>query len=453
LKRSTGGILTTHVGKLTAPDELTQEMVVDARGRPTNPAFASRLQHAVLAVVQRQAEIGIDIPGDGEFGKTSWNSYLIDRLGGYELVPLQPGVTGRPLGGSERSQFEDFYKEAETSEHMAYYRRPVTASLRDTQLRCIAPVTYTGMPALQQDIENLKSSMTAVHVVEAFMPSTAPNAALERNLYYTSEEAYLFALADAMKEEYEAIVEAGLILQVDMPGINGSGDAIQQIRIDALNHALTKIPEERVRVHVCWGGWNGPHTTDPALRDALPSMFKIHAGGYSFEAANPRHEHEWEVWQDIKLREGKVLYPGFISQKTNVVEHPETVAWRIKLYAGVVGRENVVASTDCGARITRSSSDCLGETTGTSGWSSTGIQGALALISAIQSTGPTGTALRSPGPMQLSQLLAKDQTVSPDAFDGLEVRSCDQKQTDYALFSLECAPMVHMFNHLILTVP
>jgi 5-methyltetrahydropteroyltriglutamate--homocysteine methyltransferase len=208
-------------------------------------------------------------------------------------------------------------------------------------------VTYIGTAALRDDIENLKAAMASHGIEEAFMPSTAPNAAAERNLYYPSEEAYLFALADAMHEEYKAIVDAGLILQIDMPGI-GRADALQEVRIEALNHALAGIPEDRVRIHVCWGGWNGPHTNDPALKDALPYLFRIHAAGYSIEAANPRHEYEWEVWQDTKLPPDKVLYPGFISQKTNVIEHPETVAWRIKLYAGVVGRENVVGSTDCG---------------------------------------------------------------------------------------------------------
>jgi 5-methyltetrahydropteroyltriglutamate--homocysteine methyltransferase len=347
MRRSERAILTTHVGKLPAPDALTQEMVADPKGRPEGPEFAGRLRAAVSDVVQRQADIGIDIPDDGEFGKTSWNSYLIGRLGGFELIPMQPGERGRPLGGTERARFEEFYREAEESEHMAYYQRPVTAHLRDTQLRCIGPVAYTGMAALQEDIANLKSALALCGVDEGFMPSTAPNAIMERNLFYKSEEEYLFALADAMREEYEAIVNAGLVLQIDMPGI-GRDDNMQQMRIEALNQALSNVPEDRVRVHVCWGGWNGPHTNDPALATALPSLFKIRAAGYSIEAANPRHEHEWQVWKDVKLPEGKVLYPGFISQKTNVVEHPETVAWRIGLYAGVVGRENVVASTDCG---------------------------------------------------------------------------------------------------------
>jgi 5-methyltetrahydropteroyltriglutamate--homocysteine methyltransferase len=260
---------------------------------------------------------------------------------------MKPGERGRPLGGSERAQFEAFYREAEESEHMAYYQRPVTAHLRDTQLRCTGPVTYTGLAALQDDIANLKAAMAQSGVEEGFMPSTAPNAVMERNVFYKSEEEYLFALAEAMRQEYEAIANAGLVLQIDMPGI-GRDDSTQQMRIEALNHGLVNVPEDQVRVHVCWGGWNGPHTNDPALANALPSLFRIRASGYSIEAANPRHEHEWQVWQDVRLPEGKVLYPGFISQKTNVVEHPETVAWRIRLYAEAVGRENVVASTDCG---------------------------------------------------------------------------------------------------------
>jgi 5-methyltetrahydropteroyltriglutamate--homocysteine methyltransferase len=203
------------------------------------------------------------------------------------------------------------------------------------------------MSALQEDIENLKSAMAELGVTEGFMPSTAPNAAMERNVFYKTEEEYLFSLADAMRNEYEAIVNAGLIVQIDMPGI-GRDDSMQEMRIEALNYALTNVPEDRVRIHVCWGGWNGPHTNDPALANALPSLFRVRASGYSIEAANPRHEHEWQVWKDVRLPEGKVLYPGFISQKTNVVEHPETVAWRIQLYADVAGRENVVASTDCG---------------------------------------------------------------------------------------------------------
>jgi len=347
MKHSIDRILTTHVGKLPAPDDLAAELQADATGRPKAERFAARLRTAVADVVRQQSDTGIDIVDDGELGKTHWNTYLIGRLGGYEERPIT-GARGLQRTIGEWTRFEAFYAEAEHAEHMMYYRQAPSANARDTQPMCTGPITYVGQAALQQDIDNLKAAVISSGIEEAFMPATAPSPAGKTNLHYPDEEAYLFALAEAMKVEYQAIVNAGLILQLDMPRLVGGDRLVEAIRIDALNHALAGIPEDRVRLHVCWGGWNGPHTDDPSLREALASMFKIHAGGYSIEAANPRHEHEWQIWQDVKLPEGKVLYPGFVSQKTNVVEHPELVAWRIKLYAGVVGRENVIASTDCG---------------------------------------------------------------------------------------------------------
>ena len=353
MKRSTERILTTHVGKLPAPDDLAAEVQADPRGRPTSEDFAARLRSAVADVVRRQTEAGIDIVDDGEVGKTHWNTYLVGRLGGYEVRPrARARSLDRTIG--EWAQFGDFYAEGEKSDHLMYYHQVMSASARDSEVVCSGPITYIGQTALQQDIDNLTAAMVPLGIEEGFMPSTVPSQAVaaivggNSNLHYPNEEAYLFAMAEAMKVEYQAIVAAGLILQLDMPRLVGGDKGIEELRIEALNHALAGIAEDRVRLHVCWGGWNGPHTDDPSVRDAIPAMFKVRAGAYSIEAANPRHEHEWQTWQDVKLPEGKVLIPGLISQKTNVVEHPELIAWRIKLYAGVVGKENLIVSTDCG---------------------------------------------------------------------------------------------------------
>jgi len=353
VQRSTHRILTTHIGSLIRPPELVNLLQRRQRHEPYDEqAYDGCLKNAVAQVVQQQEEVGVDIVSDGEFGKSSWFRYLSDRLGGFEQRQPPPGEVTVPRG-KDREDFPEFYAELEGQ------GGPGAIS---ATLVCMAPIRYTGQAALERDISNFKAALAGVQVEEAFLPVAAP-ASIEPgriNAYYPTEEAYVYALADAMKVEYNRIVAAGLLLQVDDAWLPAMWDRMlpnvdmQQfrkyaaLRIEALNHALAGIQEEKVRYHICWGSWNGPHTTDIPLKDIVALVLQVRAGGYAIEAANPRHAHEWQVWKDVKLPDGKVLIPGMISHATNIVEHPELVAWRIQLYASVVGRENVLASTDCG---------------------------------------------------------------------------------------------------------
>jgi 5-methyltetrahydropteroyltriglutamate--homocysteine methyltransferase len=370
MKRSTDRIRTTHVGSLVRPAEVIEVLRAEQYGEPIDQAaFARTLRPAVADVVRRQVEVGVDVPSDGEFGKISWTAYVVERLGGLTQQPVPPG--GRPLvpPGQDRRLFADFY--AVYDPLSATLWLPPSVQRRGEGGReavpprweCTAPITYTGRAAIERDIANLKAALAEVPVEEAFLPLAAP-ASIEAscpNRYYPTDEAYLYALADALKQEYRAVVDAGLILQVDDAFIPYNYDRLLpqgvsmddyrkhcELRIEAANYALAGIPEDRVRYHICWGSWAGPHITDVPLRDIVDLLLKVNAQAYSVEAANPRHEWEWQVWRDVRLPEGKVLIPGVVTHSTNVVEHPETVAERIQRYAGVVGRENVIAGTDCG---------------------------------------------------------------------------------------------------------
>jgi 5-methyltetrahydropteroyltriglutamate--homocysteine methyltransferase len=312
---------------------------------------ATRVQEAVVAAVQRQVACGIDIPSDGEYSKSSFSGYANDRLSGFEIrpSPAESRIFGR---GRDRQAFAEFYQEYDATQGGS----SVSAAV------CVAPIHYTGLDAVQADIENFRVALQGMQVEEAFIPAVAPGTMeLQRkNEYYPTEEAYLFAIAEAMQAEYKAIVEAGFILQIDDPRLVTQYDTedpeprledyrkFAALRVEALNHALAGLPEERIRYHVCWGSWHGPHTTDVALKDIIDIVLRIRAGGYSLEAANARHAHEWAVWETVKLPAGKVLIPGVVSHTTNVVEHPELVAQRLVQYARLVGRENVLAGTDCG---------------------------------------------------------------------------------------------------------
>jgi 5-methyltetrahydropteroyltriglutamate--homocysteine methyltransferase len=353
MKRSTDRILTTHVGSLIRPPALiTFLRAQEARHPVDESAFAACLRESVVDIVRRQAEAGIDVVSDGEFGKTiSWSQYALERLSGFERRPLRPGAN--PFArGADRSRFAEFYAELDTRE------TPAT----QWEAACIGPISYTGSAALARDIDNFKAALANVGVAEAFLPVAAPGSVIpdRRNEYYASEDACLEAIAEAMRTEYRAIVDAGLLLQLDDARTAVSYDRMVPPKtfedyrrwiaqyVEILNHALDGIPEERVRYHVCWGSWPGPHTTDVPLRDIVDLILKVRVGAYVIEAANPRHEHEWTVWQDTKLPAGKVLIPGVISHATNIVEHPELVAQRIMRFARLVGRDNVIAGTDCG---------------------------------------------------------------------------------------------------------
>jgi 5-methyltetrahydropteroyltriglutamate--homocysteine methyltransferase len=355
VKRSIKRILTTHVGSLPRPADLLEMNDAKVSGRPVNQtAWTARVKSAIAEVVRLQQESGVDIINDGELSKSSWSSYVNERLNGFtESVSQGQGGLAR---GRDKKAFQEFYEEYDRIQPF----RTVNGS-RWTDVICDAPISYKGQAAVQMDIENLKAGSAGVEAEEAFITAVAPGSIVRRiNKYYPTQEAFLFAIADAMKTEYMAIVDAGFLLQIDDPQLVTRYDMedpppnaeqyrkVAAARVEALNHALADIPQDRVRYHICWGGWHGPHTTDLPLKDIVGLLLQIRAGAYLIEAANARHEHEWRVWEQVKLPEDKILIPGVVSHATNVVEHPELVAQRILRFANLVGRENVIAGTDCG---------------------------------------------------------------------------------------------------------
>jgi 5-methyltetrahydropteroyltriglutamate--homocysteine methyltransferase len=373
MRASLDHIITSHAGSLPRPDGLIAANHAHEAGEQIDEhTFQQTLRAAVAEVVRRQHDLGIDIPGDGEFGKPmgqrvnygSWWRYSWQRLGGldpdgpalYDMAPRRsrPGEVVLTSFGDhrDRTQFAAAYGDPESG---------ITTGPRPPAPICVAPITYTGQDAIKADIANFKEAMRAAGIEEGFMSSVAPGSASRiGNAYYKTEEELLYACADAMREEYKAIVEAGLALQLDDPAIAENWDMINpeptvgeyrkftMIRVDALNHAIKDLPKDRIRFHLCWGSWHGPHMTDIPMRDIVNVMLAIDAHAYSFEAGNVRHEHEWKVWQEVKLPEDKLIVPGVVSHATNVVEHPELVAERILRFANLVGRERVIASTDCG---------------------------------------------------------------------------------------------------------
>jgi 5-methyltetrahydropteroyltriglutamate--homocysteine methyltransferase len=374
MRTSRDHILTSHAGSLPRPDELIEANRARESGQAIDDGrFQEQLQSAALDVVRRQQKVGIDVPGDGEFGKAmghrvnyrAWWSYAFNRLGGLELAG--PGLYELPAKRSrpgelvvtsmadrrDRARFPEIYSDpdgaASTGPRAASW--PV----------CVGPVSYKGHAAIQSDIAHFKAALKACGVEEGFMTSVAPGSIVRiANKHYKSDEEFMFACADALHEEYKAIVDAGLILQLDDPSIAENWDMINpeptvadyqkfsMVRIEAINQAIKGLPADRIRFHLCWGSWHGPHTTDIPMRDIVDVMLAVDCQAYSFEAGNVRHEHEWTVWQEVKLPDGKFILPGVVSHATNVVEHPELVAQRILRFANIVGRERVIASTDCG---------------------------------------------------------------------------------------------------------
>jgi 5-methyltetrahydropteroyltriglutamate--homocysteine methyltransferase len=353
-------ILTTHVGSLVRPDDLLVFLRKQQDGEPYDAvAFEECLRRSVVDVVRRQAEIGIDIVSDGEYGKTiSWSRYILDRLSGLE--ERQDKTTGfrAAVAGKDRHDFAEFYEEYES----AYGFVGMGKAFKAGTWVVTGAIKYTGQAAIRRDIEDLKKAIAGRNVVGAFLPVVAPASVVpqRQDEHYASEEEALFAIAGALHEEYKAIVDAGLIAQIDDAFLASTYDVMvppktladyrkwAEVRVEALNHALKGIPEERTRYHLCWGSWNGPHTNDVAIRDIIDLVLRVNVGGYSLEMANPRHEHEWRVWETVKLPEGRTLLPGLVTHATNVVEHPELVAERIMRLAKLVGRDHVIASTDCG---------------------------------------------------------------------------------------------------------
>jgi 5-methyltetrahydropteroyltriglutamate--homocysteine methyltransferase len=374
MRHSQDHILTSHAGSLPRPDDLIEAN----RARETGEAggergWGDRLRSAVADVVRRQRDLGIDVPNDGEFGKAmghrvnyrAWWSYSFQRLGGLELGEIglydMPPRRSRP-GDVVLTSFADRRDRARFAAAYADPDSGVSTGPRAARWPiCVGPLTYTGHEAIAADIANVKAALAAAGVEEGFLTSIAPGSASRiGNQYYKTEDDFVFACADAMRHEYQAIVDAGLILQLDDPSIAENWDMVNpepsvadyqkfsMVRVEALNHAIRGLPEDRIRFHLCWGSWHGPHATDVPLRDIVDVMLAINCRAYSFEAGNVRHEHEWKVWRDVRLPEGKLILPGVVSHATNVVEHPELVAERIARFASLVGRERVIASTDCG---------------------------------------------------------------------------------------------------------
>ena len=346
----------THVGSLIRPADVIAIMRRLDRGEAVEEAeHQAVLAPAVREVVRRQRQAGVDIVSDGEFGKSGWNFYVYERLSGIELRPPQGERFGEmAISATDWERFGEFYAE--------YFRAEQEYGSPAGVFAAVGPITYTGGDAIHRDIANLKAAMVAEGAAEGFLPVVAPASCFPALIdeHYGSTQAALLGVAEALRDEYRAIVDAGLGVQVDdafvpfmydvmvPPGTMDDYLAWARPQIDAVNHALAGIPPERVRYHVCWGSWNGPHTNDIPLRDVLPLVLQVNAGTYLFENANPRHEHEWRVWEDVELPPGKKLAPGVISHATNVVEHPELVAERLERIARLVGPENVLASTDCG---------------------------------------------------------------------------------------------------------
>ncbi|MGA3140227.1 MAG: cobalamin-independent methionine synthase II family protein [Xanthobacteraceae bacterium] len=377
MKRSTDRIITTHSGSLSRPPDLLALNRARAQGEKVDEAgYEQCLSAAIAQVVRRQRDAGVDVPDDGEFPKPmaaqfdygAWWNYAFARLEGFvpaESVPeskhKKSGVAELALTsfGNRRDwqKFSEFYQDPESTSTL------LGSAVRRSRRRpvCTGPLKYIGQAAIAADIAKLKAAMAAAGVDEGFMCSISPGSfARGENLHYHTGEEFVFAAADAMREEYKAIVDAGIVLQIDDPSLPDNWDMIdpepplnefkkfERARLEALNHALRGLPADRIRYHICWGSWHGPHTTDIPLRDIIDLVLAVNAGAYSVEAANARHEHEWRVWQDVKLPDGKLLIPGVVSHATNIVEHPQVVADRIVRYAKVVGRENVIAGTDCG---------------------------------------------------------------------------------------------------------
>ena len=375
MKGSHSRILTTHAGSLPRPGDLIELNRARQAGEASDErGYQERLGAAVEDVVRRQQAAGLDVPGDGEYGKAmgqrvnygAWWSYSFQRLGGLELgmelyrIPAQRSEPGR----ARLTSFSDRRDRALFSAAYADPDSGVSTNRGGPGMRlpvCRGPLVYTGQAAIQADIAHMKAALAATGVDEGFMTSIAPGSASRiGNEHYRTEEEFIFACAEAMREEYKAILDAGLVLQLDDPAIAENWDMINpepsveeyrrlsMVRVEALNHALRGFPRDRIRFHLCWGSWHGPHVTDIPLRDIVDVMLAVNCQAYSFEAANVRHEHEWKVWREVKLPEDRILIPGVVSHATNVVEHPELVADRIVRFANVVGRERVIAGTDCG---------------------------------------------------------------------------------------------------------
>ena len=359
MKRRTDRILTTHAGSLPRSDELRQMIFARAEGRPCDgEALASRLRNEIAEVVRKQVACGIDSVNDGELGKTNFNHYVRGRLSGFESRPYRPGQDPEPLSiaGRDRIRFPEYFATGGRG-----FGAFAGAGPSQPQVYCVAPLKYVGHEALREEIELFQAALQGVKAEEAFLPANTPGTIEHwlRNAHYPDEESFVHAIAEAMRAEYKAITDAGFLLQIDDPDLPDGWQMYPAmsvsdyrryatLRVDALNHALRGIPSEKIRLHVCWGSFHGPHQHDIPLKDIIDIVFRVRAGSYSIEASNPRHEHEWRVFESVKPPEGAALIPGVVGHCTDFIEHPELVAERLVRYANLVGRENVMGGTDCG---------------------------------------------------------------------------------------------------------
>ncbi len=352
MKRSTNRILTTHVGSLARSRDQLDFLFAKERGENYDPIdFEKSTSNAVDSIVARQADIGVDIVCDGEQGKSSFLTYIAERLSGFS--PSEDQGEDLWIDSRETIAFPEFY-EAHRKSREGLVAPPV-------KLVCTGPIEYVGQEVLQRDIANVKAAAAKQNVEEVFMTAVSPSdvEGQQTNKFYESDEAYLFAIADAMHEEYKGIIDGGLVLQIDDPRlltyyISQPSLSVEdcrnwaELRVEALNHALKGLPEDRIRFHTCYGINIGPRVHEMNLADIADIMLKVNASAYLFEAGNPRHEHEWKVWENIKVPEGKSLIPGVISHSTPLVEHPELIAQRLVRFANIVGKENIMAGSDCG---------------------------------------------------------------------------------------------------------
>jgi 5-methyltetrahydropteroyltriglutamate--homocysteine methyltransferase len=351
MSRDTDRILTTHAGSLPRPPGLREMVVAKASGEPYDPAaFDEQLRSGVAEVVRRQVECGIDCVNDGELSKSNFTDYVRWRIAGYEERPSS-GRRRLSIIARDEAKFPDYFDSKPYTQTAGPKTMPV----------CIEKLRYVGQTDLARDLDNFKAAVAGVDVAAAFLPANTPGT-IEHwmlNEYYKDDEEFVFAIADTMHEEYKAIVDAGFLLQIDDPDLPDGWNCLPEItlpeyrryaaiRVDALNHALRGIPKEKVRLHVCWGSHHGPHHDDIPLRDIIDLIFRVNAGSFSIEASNPCHEHEWRVFEDVKLPKGATLIPGVVGHCTDFIEHPDLVAERLVRYARLVGRENVQAGTDCG---------------------------------------------------------------------------------------------------------
>lgn len=352
-------IRTTHAGALPRSDALRTAIRSRAARTPYDAdALAARLREEVAQVVSKQLAIGLDSVNDGELGKVNFTHYCRERLAGFEVRTVKPGE-GHPalaINGREIRAFPEYF-----SPGGAGHARFERAGLGAEQMVCVGPLEYVGQAAFAEDVGNFRAALAATPAAEAFLPANTPGTIEHwlRNEHYPNEEAFLYAIADCMREEYEAIVGAGFLLQIDDPDLADGWQMYPDmsiaeyrryatLRIDALNHALARIPRERIRMHMCWGSFHGPHKHDVPLADIVDLVFRVKAGGYSIEASNPVHAHEWQVFETARLPDDAVLIPGVIGHYSDFIEHPDLVAERLLRYANLVGRERVMAGTDCG---------------------------------------------------------------------------------------------------------